>query len=287
MGVQDDAARTIDPERDDHAYFLGLLATDGSISETSRNRGRVAFELGASDASILAELADRIPYRAHLSRRRRTTNFRADYDSAILSFHDLRLRRSLAALGFRSGKTATTIGLPTQAFNEIGFWCGVVDGDGSIGLTRTNRPFASFVTASERLRDGYVDFLYRVTGRRLNPNRNTRDRVYNIVVFDEGAQQIATTLYRNGTIAIERKAMSARLIADWKRPGWKKRITFERRRWNPDQDQDVLSGTTHKEVAVKLGRTLQSVKMRHWRLRQGGPNCGDCRPAPNLNVKIM
>src|ERR1700733_972019 len=101
MSQPNDQQEPFDPIRDDHAYFLGLLATDGHIYETSRNRGRIAFELASRDASVLTDLAERIPYRSHLTRRRRATNFKTSHESAVLVFHDLGFRRTLARLRLR------------------------------------------------------------------------------------------------------------------------------------------------------------------------------------------
>jgi hypothetical protein len=265
--VEQGPNRRIDPMRDDHAYFLGLLATDGAIYEHTRNRGRVSFEIGAADAAILHRLAAAIPYKAHISERRRNTNFRADYSSTVLAFHALDLRRSLALLGYVSGKKAFSVRPPLAPFHEKGFWRGVLDGDGSLGLTRKNRPFVSLVTGSEPLRNAYVAFLSRLTGSRPNPNRNTRDHVYNIVLFDEPAQALAASLYTPEVLAIPRKAEASRAILAWRRPEGRRRVNFDRRRWNADEDRLVLSRFSEADVAAKLGRTKASVSVRRWRLR--------------------
>jgi hypothetical protein len=266
MRVEQRPNHRIDPLRDDHAYFLGLLATDGTIYEHTRNRGRVSFEISTADAAILHYLAALIPYKAHISQRLRTTNFRADHSSTVLAFHDLDLRRSLAQLGYVSGKKAFSVRPPLAPFHETGFWRGVLDGDGSLGLTRKNRPFVSLVTGSEPLRNAYVAFLSRLTGSCPNPNRNTRDRVYNIVLFDESAQILAASLYSSDVLAIPRKIEASKAILAWRRPEDRRRIAFERRRWNADEDRLVLSPFSEAHVAAKLGRTKASVSTRRWRL---------------------
>jgi hypothetical protein len=267
MRVERRPNHRIDPLRDEHAYFLGLLATDGTIYEHTRNRGRVSFEIGTADAAILHRLAAVIPYKAGISERRRDTNFRADYSSTVLAFHDLDLRRSLAMLGYVSGKKAFSVRPPLAPFHERGFWRGVLDGDGSLGLTRNNRPFVSLVTASEPLRNAYTAFLSRLTGSCPSPNRNARDRVYNIVLFDEPAQALAASLYCSDALAISRKAEASRAILAWRRPEGRRRITFQRRRWTSDEDRLVLSQVSEADVAAKLGRTKASVSVRRWRLR--------------------
>lgn len=267
MGVKRSPEFLLDPQCDHHAYFLGLLATDGTISESTRNRGRVSFELGILDAGILAELAGRMPYRATYHERCRTTNFRANYRSGILSFFDLGLRRGLADLGFRAGRKSATVAPPPGPFHEIGFWRGVVDGDGSLGTIADGRPFVSLITASQTLRDRYVEFVSRTTGSQPNPSRNRRDNVFNIVLYAEAAQQLAATLYTTGAIAMVRKARAAETIKRWRRPASQRRVTFEKRRWFPNEDQIVMAGDSLSTIAERLGRTVRSVNIRRWRLR--------------------
>jgi hypothetical protein len=262
-----DLAFAFNPRRDDHAYFLGLFATDGTIYESSRNRGRVTFELCSTDASVLRVLADRIPYRSHFRDRYRNTNFAQGYRSVVLTFHDLRFRRELAALGYVAGKKSETVGPPRCVHDESGFWRGVVDGDGSLGMTGNERPFVSLVTASEQLRNAYVEFVARVAGVRPNPQRNARDRVFNIVVFDEPAQALVAQLYSDELIAIPRKLNAAKIVAAWRRPANRKRIDFERRKWTPEEDRSVLAGPPVAVIAAELGRTARSVNIRRWRLR--------------------
>ena len=256
-----------DPTRDEHAYFLGLLATDGCITKASRNRGRVTFELSAVDAAVLRSLVQIMPYSGSLSGRVRTTNFRKSHESAILTFHDLRLRQRLMQYGYAAGKKSGTVGPPLCAYNESGFWRGVLDGDGSMGITAGDHAFVSVVTASDPLRNSYVDYVTKITGARPNPKRNARDYIYNIVLFDETAQCLVRHLYRDDLIAIPRKVAGATLVAGWRRPPGRARISFERRRWTPDEDRCVLSELPQKMIATELGRTEHSINLRRWRLR--------------------
>jgi len=267
MTSRGDLPFAFDPTKDAHAYFLGLLATDGTIYESSRNRGRVSFELKASDEAVLRSLAEHIPYRSHFRYRCRTTNFAGRYESVILTFHDLRFRRELSALGYVSGKKCETTTTPRCEYDETGLWRGVVDGDGSLGITGVDQPFVSLVTASQRLRDAYIDFVARVAGTRPDPKRNARDQVFNIVVFNEPAQLLVARLYAEATISIPRKACSANLVRAWHRPTNRKRICFERRRWTPEEDRRVLEQLPQAVVAAELGRTVQSISVRRWRLR--------------------
>jgi hypothetical protein len=257
-----------DPKREDHAYFLGLLATDGSIFATSRNRGRVAIELSIRDAAVLDILAASIPYGSSQRSRVRTTNFRQASETVTLTFFDLRFRRDLEYLGYRAGRKSATVGLPKSTFDEIGFWRGVVDGDGSLGITGGGHAFVSLVTASQPLRDAFVEFVSRKTGSELRTNRNARDRVYNLLLFNERAQRLVSLLYSSGDVAIARKAEAASRVLAWRRPLDRKLRNFEIRPWTPTEDAIALSDQPQSAIAIALGRTVSSVSVRRWRLRQ-------------------
>lgn len=92
---------------------------------------------------------------------------------------------------------------------NAGFGEGVIDGDGSLGLSCHDHCFISLVTASERLRNAYVSFVSPIIGYSPATQRNKRDGVYNICVFDEKAQKLAQALYGKATIAIPRKLEAA------------------------------------------------------------------------------
>lgn len=41
----------------EHAYIIGLLQSDGNLSEYTRNRGRIILELNKKDKSILEKIS--------------------------------------------------------------------------------------------------------------------------------------------------------------------------------------------------------------------------------------
>ncbi|WP_082622779.1 LAGLIDADG family homing endonuclease [Terrabacter sp. Root85] len=68
---------------------------------------------------------------------------------------------------------------------------GVLDGDGSVGFTRTGAPFVSLVTASEPMARFFEDQVWEVCGVRRSTRRNTRDRVFNVMVTNTSAALMA------------------------------------------------------------------------------------------------
>jgi hypothetical protein len=106
---------------------------------------------------------------------------------------------------------------PVNTISIIDYWRGIIDGDGSLGITRNNIPFLSLTTYSDQLAIDYEHFLFSFTGKRKKLKRNRRDNIYNIMISREDAQLIVKTLYYNNCLCINRKKRSAKKIMKWKR----------------------------------------------------------------------
>lgn len=101
------------------------------------------------------------------------------------------------------------IKLPGCKFSRIDYFRGLIDGDGSLGLTSQGFPFLSLVTSSSHIAIEYLELIKQVTGKVKNSNRNTRDNIYNIVVYKEDAQLIVRHLYYTDCLALSRKLIKA------------------------------------------------------------------------------
>lgn len=251
----------------EHAYLFGFLQTDGSLSANTRNRGKVTLEIAYRDKHILEAFQELVPENSSIRERTRDTNFKKGYHSAVWTLCDWELRTTLNALGLPYGKKSDVVSPPKGEFSERDYYRGIIDGDGSLGMTKTGRvfPFVSFGTKSPALASGYKDFVFRVLGKTFSNNPNTRDRMYNLMVTREDAQVLAAYLYPEGCLALERKVEAARKISEWVRPPDMGKITWERRKWLPEEDEFVLTRAIQESVEV-LRRTERSVKMRIWRL---------------------
>ena len=160
----------------DHAYMFGFIQADGHLYETTRNRGRVQIELQEKDEAILIEFARLIPFPCMLTRRVRKTNFAQEHRSVILRVYNRQFREELKSLGMMSGNKARRIATPQCQFSERDYFRGVIDADGSLGLTSNGFPFASLITASESMAKAYLNFVEGVTGKSKTPGRNRRDQ---------------------------------------------------------------------------------------------------------------
>jgi len=248
------------------AYIFGFLQTDGHLRKNSRNRGCLEVELQTQDRPILDKFMEIIPVSSTIRERTRDTNFKSKYVSVIWSVYDLEFRTALNKLGLSYGKKSQTISIPTVPFSEIDYWRGIIDGDGSLGMTAKQYPFISLITTSPSLHQAYTEFLFKKTGQIKMTTPNKRDNAYNICLFKENAQKLIDELYYPGCLCLDRKLAAAELAKTWVRPADMIKRTWEVRKWTPNEDTIVLK-LPYKKAAEKLGRTEKSIKTRAWRLR--------------------
>jgi hypothetical protein len=256
----------LDVTKPQQAYMYGFIQTDGHMSKDTRDRGRVTIEVGEQDRSVLETFASLISYHSGISVRTRATNFSQQYTSVAWSVYDKRFRDCLLSLGMPYGKKSAIIAPPTCEYAQIDYFRGILDGDGSLGITGNSFPFVALVTASSALAEVYLSFLSELTGKTKKLALNVRDRIYNITIYKEDAQIVASTLYYDGCLALTRKKQSAQRIQQWQRPDAMRKRDFARKTWLPDEDAYILSHTIEESVEM-LNRTQNSIKTRLWRLR--------------------
>lgn len=254
----------LDLKNPNHAYMFGFIQADGHMSKGTRNRGKVSIEIKEEDGHILEEFKKIIPYHSHIKKRKRDTNFKDEYRSICLTIHKKEFRDKLLTLGLPYGCKSNLIDIPKCDFSELDYYRGLIDGDGSLGITSAGWPFLSFVTKSEPLALNYLSFINKLTGMSKTTTRNKRDSVFNIVIFSENAQTVISYLYYTNCLCLLRKYLKALEILNWKRPNGKSRV-INKRKWNKYEDEYILKHNV-QESSLELNRTLISVKNRLWRL---------------------
>lgn len=249
-----------------YAYLFGFIQTDGHLYNNTRNRGRLSIEVSKKDEAILWAFKSLIPFNSSITERVRTTNFSSNYTSVIWRVFDKRFRDYLELWGLPSGSKSELIKTPSCSFSKVDYFRGLIDGDGSLGLTSKGFPFLSLVTSSSHIVVEYLELINQITGKVKTTNRNTRDNVYNIVAYKEDAQLLAKQLYYDGCLALPRKLIKASEVLSWNRPTDMKQVK-NRKPWTPEEDQFI---TTHSvECSMKvLNRSQNSVELRLWRLKK-------------------
>lgn len=260
--------------RPEHAYLFGFIQSDGHLSLDTRHphKGKLQIELSARDSELLAKIQEIIPVKTTITSRVRVTNFSKGemVQTFTLLAYDMKFRQELEFLGVPRGKKSKEIAPPLSNFSEGDYYRGIIDGDGSLGLTSKNYPFVSLVTASDPLKEGYLGFIKKVTGEDLQVTRNKRDGVYNIMVTREASQTLTKALYYEGCISLDRKKNKAEDVLRWERPMYTPKISYTRKRWTREEDAVVMKFSP-EESSLKLNRTLKSVSTRKWRLEGSIP----------------
>jgi hypothetical protein len=257
----------LDLTRPDHAYFFGFVQGDGSLyrNKDNPNKGRLSIELSLRDQDIVFRFKAMFP-ESTITYRRRATNFAEDYQSIVWTMCRQEFREDIEACGVPVGKKSFVVRPPDVPFSVPDYWRGVVDADGSIGITKAGVPFVSLITVSEAIARAFESFLQTITGKEKHTNRNTRDQAFNIMVTREDAMAVAKTLYPEGCLALDRKAAKAKEVLSWVRPVTVRRRTSRVTDWTPAEDAIILS-MTPKEAQLRLGRSRASVSCRLRRLR--------------------
>lgn len=249
----------------EHSYFFGFAQMDGSLTKSSRNRGKLQIELKEEDVYILRAFQRLFPsVNSSIRKRIRNTNFKNNYISYVLAIFNQGFREEINKLGIPYGKKSETISLPKSKFCERDYIRGLVDGDGSVGMTVRGFPFISITVKSEELKDYLLNVIERTVKERKRLARNKRDNIYNIILNREKAQQFIRYLYYPNALALKRKVSSTRKGLKWKRPKTIKRI-FQKF-WGPREDKYILNHPV-EESCHYLKRTERSIKMRLWRFK--------------------
>ena len=251
-----------------HAYLFGFIQADGSLSEQSRNRGKLTIEILTRDEFILEEFKKMLPVKSSITRRTRDTNFAKDAHNSCFRVHDWAFRKELVSLGVPCGEKSSMVKPPEVPYSDVDYWRGVIDGDGSLGITSQNIPFISLGTSSDEMKNKYIDFVYKITGQRKTSSRNKRDNFYNIVVSKEGAQEIVKALYYDGCLALPRKSKSSMEVLAWERPASMIKREHKVKKWTASEDDYILSNTLEDSMN-ELERTKKSIETRLWRLKNG------------------
>ena len=255
----------IDLNKPEHSYFYGFALTDGTLRAESRNRGSLSIEISIKDKDLLYKMKNFFNVNSSYKERIRETNFSNGKQCGYCKFaiYDFNFRKELIDYGFPISKKSIIAEPPKGMFNEIDFVRGLIDGDGSVGFTKTNIPFISFTTKSKKLRDYYVNFIYKHFGIQLNTKPNKRDNIYNIMVNSSTAQKLYKLLYYPNCICLERKRIND--ILQWKSK--ERPHEFIPRKWSKEEDDYILTHSIEESIS-KLKRSHHSITMRLWRLKK-------------------
>ena len=200
--------KILDLSNPDHAYFFGFIQMDGSLYSNTRNRGKLTIEISKKDIHILKSFQKIIPLYSSIYIRTRETNFKL-HTSATLTVFDWDFRKELNSIGLPYGRKSNIISVPTSTYSEVDYWRGVIDADGSVGISSNGVPFITLTTKSHTLKNSFCSFLKRSINFSPSIKRNRRDQIYNFTIANDNAMLLVQLLYYEGCLALKRKKKSA------------------------------------------------------------------------------
>lgn len=248
----------------DESYVLGMLQTDGHLSEYG-NKGKLSIELAEKDADIIYKIAPVISSSHTIIKRTRTTNFKENCESILFTTCDKNAREKYKKYGLPVGKKSQVICPPKISYSEADYYRGIIDGDGSVGITAKNKPFISLFTKSSVLIEAYKQFILKVTGINRNVSISARDNMYSICSFNEEAVLLTKVIYYRD-FAISRKYENAKCVMQWQRPDKIKKRSTGCKKWTNEEDIFILANTIEKSK-LQLQRSGSSIRMRRFRLQ--------------------
>jgi len=247
------------------SYLMGFILADGHMEGDPEGKGRISVELSYRDRHLLEQFQAILPVYSSIGDRTRDTNFKDEYHSATWRVCNMDLRRALFDLGLPYGKKSRKVQPPDDPYIKRDFFRGIIDGDGSVGSTSNGIPFVSHGATSRGMADALLGYIHETIGIKKTCSPNKRDGAYNIAVFKELAQKLATDLYYPGCMALDRKRDAAQAIQSWVRPV-AMRYRGPTNFWDDASDHVVLTNSV-ADAARALNRTEASIRSRLWRLR--------------------
>lgn len=213
-----------EPYTEAHAYFLGLIAADGSAL-LREGRYTLQIELATKDIELLERFADFIS----LDREAiKTYTRKGKNPTSKITIHSKKLVRSLFALDIKAGKSESmslvleNFRIHSPSILMRSWYAGYFDGDGTVTKSRLS------LTAQSR------EFLRTVKEELtktldLNPDAlqiyKTGVNVYQLV-FNRKLERIkvGAWLYKNNPLALSRKAHFYREVE----------VNIPELSWNPE-----------------------------------------------------
>jgi len=185
-------------DTEEKAYILGLIATDGNVSNNV-----VSIELQRSDKEILEKISIIVksnkPIMDTIHFDKRNNKFHL---GAKLSLVSTKMVSALAILGVVPNKSLTLSVnlslLPSQLHRH--FWRGAIDGDGAIFVHENN--FIVELYGSLATCESYQDYL---SSHAINVNVNPHHSIWVIRTNSSNSLKISRHLYDSCNIFLERK----------------------------------------------------------------------------------
>ena len=198
----DDAAfASLTPES---AYWIGFLMADGYISPQGKRRKIIQLILAKKDTNQIVAF-QRFLKSTH--KRIKNTDGKGHLRVGV-QITSRQLHRDLWSRGCVYG-SQNRIPVPALTRSKD-FWCGVIDGDGSLFITRNNEPRIS-LCGYKPLLEKFVEFLQFHNFKAYPLNRH--GKIWTVNVSGKPSGKLAKLLYdRDGPSLARKKRVAKRII---------------------------------------------------------------------------
>lgn len=178
-------------------YWLGFLMADGCVTDKT-----ITIGLANKDRDQLEKFkkfvgGDQTIY-TNLKNNSSSFAFRSNKIIKILNNHGIIRQKSLIA-------TPSEI-----CTNNKHFWRGVIDGDGSLILSK-NYPII-YLCGSENIIKNFANYSLNIIKHKSFPRKKKNQKIWEINISGKFAKSIIFELYNNSSVFLNRKASLAKNI---------------------------------------------------------------------------
>jgi hypothetical protein len=194
---------------EESAYWTGMLMADGSVVEEKSRSPRICLGLATKDIGHVYKfrsfLKSNHPVKERMMGSGPVVKAKRPYPLSYFTVRSLRLAESLRNYGVVPNKVYRTKASSELEKNRH-FWRGMVDGDGSISVSRKDVCPVPSVTllGSENILIQFMSFV-RSSGIATTTKIYPKGKIFQAVIPGRYAVLLADLLYKNVSIALERK----------------------------------------------------------------------------------
>ena len=193
--IDHDAFDILTPEA---LYWIGMLYTDGHIEQ--KREASIELTLHKQDEQHLEK------FKQFLKSNRKISG-NNNSDCKRVRINSKKLRDRLVELGFTSNKS-TSIAPHELLKNSRDFWRGCIDGDGGVYKHNTKDYITNHITLCGTLETifEFIIFCNKYIGiKDKYPTPCKGKNLYQVSYYGQDAKNIATYLYKDSSIYLERK----------------------------------------------------------------------------------
>jgi len=233
--------QTVFEESELKYYFIGVTAADGCLI-IRKNEYAVEIGLNKVDEDLLIDLRDRISPGRPIHRKPHRKNKECDAVRLKINSRELvemlgqymPLRRKTSLMTFPES-------IPDDFFPH--FLRGVIDGDGSIGITRNSRVFFGElryyhvirvrILGTQAFLEGLVGRIQKILGiKAVKVYKRTGENVFEVQFSGKHARRVLDYIYDHCTIFLGRKLRVWQLLKDLSQEELARRYNTPQGRYN-------------------------------------------------------